>query len=1160
MLRSLLQLATLFAPLCWLMCGSSNSLSAQLPEWNNYFEREVSRLEDLSNAELAAVTPENWPDLKSQWRGELLEMLGLAPLPEKNDLQVTIAGSHHPEGLTIERLHYQSRPGLYVTANMYLPDGQPPKSGWPAVVYVCGHAHVEDAGRKLGNKAGYHHHGLWFARHGVACLMIDTVQLGELHGEHHGTYRLGRWDWISRGYTPAGVEAWNAIRAIDVLENHPGIDANSIGITGRSGGGAYSWFAAALDERIKVAVPVAGITDLRNHIVDDCVEGHCDCMYFVNYFGWDYSRLAALVAPRPVLLANSDSDGIFPLDGVLRVHRDLSQLYGKLGASQNLGLLLTPGPHKDTQELQVGAFRWLLKTLTGEDVVIDQAALKELEPEQLAVFQRELPADERVAAAGQWFVPTAETIDDQQQAAALFREQWLPQLARTAFALVVREQSESPQFAAIPLGETTDPQDTRTLTLHQASLPDGLTLDILQIASSRASAATRTQPAEQSAVVSPTANSPIIHVGELDSVTNDQAGLRDFANLPTTRTILSQATNIDHFFVRTRGADWQRANLSVKEKTHVVRRLYLLGQTPDARQLADLLSSLRWIKRLALQHDEQSTTVVLTGHNRAAGIATLASLLCSAKLNPELPEVAELRIGNYPTDADLAPVLPGILRVCDFANLLAAARGSLPVRFDEDSKDISSAPQRLVESSSEPQQASGMKIVEVDQDSARVWVRATRWPLANLADLPAVTFLPLETNAAGATNQARVKHSVNPILPEMGVDGLQYAVPGVAAEVRVGHHSDSGQWHYSQWLSVDASTDYAALVALDNLQPGITYALRTQVRGLGNAEPSSSLSGEFTTLPAVDVSVPYRLAIGTCQDFPDRDGPHGFDMYRAMSHRGTNAFVMAGDVVYYDQLARSVPLANYHWQRTYSLPTLTDFHRHTPSYFLKDNHDTYVNDSWPGQRHPWTEDFTFEDGQRIFQQQTGLPSPAYRTFHIGADLQVWLMEGRDYRSANDAPDGPTKSIWGTDQTIWLEKTLAESTAKFKVIISPTPLVGPDRPNKADNHANLAFETEGAAIRKLLASYPNTVSVCGDRHWQYHSIDPVTGLQEFSVGPASDRHAGGWDATDFREGIHQYLRVAGGYVEIELVKSDNSSSLILRHLDTQGTEQHSTTLR
>jgi alkaline phosphatase D len=231
-----------------------------------------------------------------------------------------------------------------------------------------------------------------------------------------------------------------------------------------------------------------------------------------------------------------------------------------------------------------------------------------------------------------------------------------------------------------------------------------------------------------------------------------------------------------------------------------------------------------------------------------------------------------------------------------------------------------------------------------------------------------------------------------------------------------------------------------------------------------------------------------------------------------------------------------------------------------PTYFLKDDHDTYVNDTWPGTHFKWTEAFTFEDGQRIFRQQTGLPDPAYRTFKIGKDLQIWLMEGRDYRSPNNAPDGPEKSIWGAEQKAWLTKSLAESSAKFKVLISPTPIVGPDRENKRDNHSNDVFATEGNETRKLLAAFPNLVSVCGDRHWQYHSVDPATGLHEFSVGPASDRHAGGWDPKEFRKDVHRFLRVAGGYLEIELGGSPDARTLTLRHLDTAGDEQHSHVLK
>jgi dienelactone hydrolase len=186
-----------------------------------------------------------------------------------------------------------------VTANLYLPKNLAKPA--PTILYVSGHGPVIKDGISYGNKVAYQHHGAWFARNGYVCLIIDTLQLGEIQGVHHGTYREGMWWWNSRGYTPAGVEAWNSIRALDYLATRPEVDPNRFGVTGRSGGGAYSWWLAALDDRIKVAAPVAGITDLQNHVVDGTVEGHCDCMFVVNTYRWDYPEVAALVAPRPLI-------------------------------------------------------------------------------------------------------------------------------------------------------------------------------------------------------------------------------------------------------------------------------------------------------------------------------------------------------------------------------------------------------------------------------------------------------------------------------------------------------------------------------------------------------------------------------------------------------------------------------------------------------------------------------------------------------------------------------------------------------------------------------------------------------------------------------------------------------------------------------------------
>jgi dienelactone hydrolase len=357
-----------------------------------YFDSETALIEAacLTNIDTHAA----WEGQRERRRIELLEMLGLWPMPERTPLDPVVTGRlEHPE-FTVEKLHFQSLPGVYVTANLYLPNpGQKPA---PVILYVSGHSHMRTNDVWLGNKTGYQHHGAWFARHGYACLTLDTLQLGEIPGDHHGTYRLGKWWWNSRGYTPAGVEAWAGIRALDYLESRPEIDMTRVGMTGRSGGGSYTWTTAAVDDRIHVAAPVAGITDVRNHVVDGVVEGHCDCMYFINTHRWDFALNAALIAPRPLLMVNTDADSIFPLDGVVRVHKKIQPIYKGYEKPENLGLVIAPGGHKDTQDIQVPVFRWFEKHLRGiENPVVTMPASPIFNPADLRAFD---PGQEPVEA------------------------------------------------------------------------------------------------------------------------------------------------------------------------------------------------------------------------------------------------------------------------------------------------------------------------------------------------------------------------------------------------------------------------------------------------------------------------------------------------------------------------------------------------------------------------------------------------------------------------------------------------------------------------------------------------------------------------------------------------------------------------------------------
>ena len=369
--------------------------------FTKYFESETKRISKKTLSEIETI--EDWNTKKTQYRDQLHEMLGLDPLPARTPLKTKITGIVKHDKFEVQKLHYQSSPKLYVTANLYVPKNI--SHPVPAILYVCGHGRVKIDGINYGNKTHYQHHGAWFARNGYACLVIDTIQLGELEGLHHGTYSHDMWWWNSRGYTPAGVEAWNGIRAIDLLESLNYVDKSRIGITGRSGGGAYTWWIAALDDRIKVAAPVAGITDLKNHVIDGVIEGHCDCMFHINTYSWDFAQVASLVAPRPLLILNTDRDSIFPLNGVTRLHNQIKKIYKLHKKTENLGLVITPGGHSDSQELRIPVFNWFNKHFKGETTLINQTATKLFTPKQLKVFKTE-PKDQQTTTIHDYFSKT----------------------------------------------------------------------------------------------------------------------------------------------------------------------------------------------------------------------------------------------------------------------------------------------------------------------------------------------------------------------------------------------------------------------------------------------------------------------------------------------------------------------------------------------------------------------------------------------------------------------------------------------------------------------------------------------------------------------------------------------------------------------------------
>jgi dienelactone hydrolase len=352
------------------------------------FAREVDRL----NLKLydGAKTKAEWEAKRPRLKRELFQMLGLWPVPERSPLDARITGTLERErGVLIERIHFQSKPGLYVTGNLYRP--KQVEGRLPAILYVCGHA-----GRGLdGNKTAFQDHGMWFARNGYVALLIDTLQLGEVAGVHHGTYNLGRMWWQAAGYTPAGVECWNGIRAIDYLTSRQDVDPARIGVTGISGGGATTFWIAATDDRVACAVPVSGMSDLESYVKNRVINGHCDCMFIYNAFQWEWTTIAALIAPRPMLFANSDHDPIFPMDGNARVFDRLRGLYAMLGHPDLVAEHVSPGGHDYRPDLRQAIFRWMNIHLKHDPGPVQDADEPPIDGKRLRVFPEDsdIPRD-----------------------------------------------------------------------------------------------------------------------------------------------------------------------------------------------------------------------------------------------------------------------------------------------------------------------------------------------------------------------------------------------------------------------------------------------------------------------------------------------------------------------------------------------------------------------------------------------------------------------------------------------------------------------------------------------------------------------------------------------------------------------------------------------
>jgi dienelactone hydrolase len=616
-------------------------------DWMTIYSSVREQARQISSSSLAApLPPGQWAATADRRREMWREMLGLSPLPPRTPLNAAVTGTLDRGDYVVEKIHFQSVPGAYVIGNLYRP--AKPAGRLPAVLYLCGHTKGKVA-------PGYQANPRWFGQHGYVALVLDPIQLGESQGFHHGTSREGRWDWQSRGYTPAGTEVWNAMRALDYLETRPDVDASRMGVTGLSGGGVISWCLGAADERVKVVVPVCQSGSIEQVVADRGTDGHCDCAFWINYYRWCWPDIGALIAPRAFLIASGSEDILWRPVGYRDVAHRIRHQYAALDAAGHFDLVEDLSPHGYTPKLRRAIFTWFNTHLKNDPTPVMDDVTDFVEPEEnLLVFGGNLPERDAMRFIDQTLVQRPELPKLTDEAAwRSYQQSALARLKDLTFRHTLAASAPSPREIR---ADGSDGGTTMATCVFDTA--DGMTIGIKtrrprDAAGPMMTLALAVQPEATRTFAGGGSSRPGVAVG-----------------------IATAAVEVRNTAATSVGAGY----------LWTARRTYpLLGQTLPERQTSDLVAAISLLRK-----DAATEMVAVYGQGHTAAIAIYAALLD--------PQISEIVLADCPTTHEdpQTPEFLGILRIGDLPHNLALAYPR-PITFVGQMPDAFTWTQRLYE-------------------------------------------------------------------------------------------------------------------------------------------------------------------------------------------------------------------------------------------------------------------------------------------------------------------------------------------------------------------------------------------------------------------------------------------------------------------------------
>ncbi|HPA18667.1 MAG TPA: prolyl oligopeptidase family serine peptidase [Verrucomicrobiae bacterium] len=324
-----------------------------------YFAGRVREAEARSDATRAALrTREDAEAYVRTVREKIRD--SFAPFPEKTPLNPKVTGVVERDPYNIEKIIFESRPGFYVTANLYVPKGK--KFPAPGVVGSCGHSANGKAAET------YQSFAQGLARQGYIVLIYDPIGQGERlqypDAKLKSTVGVGVKEHLHAGNqqilvgeSMASWRAWDGIRALDYLLGRPEVDPRHVGITGNSGGGTMTTWLCGVEQRWTMGAPSCFVTTFRRNFENELPADAEQYPPRAIALGLDHADFLAALAPKPVLIVAQEKD-FFDVRGAREAHARLRQLYRLLGHEDRIGLYVGPGPHGYAKDGREAMYRW----------------------------------------------------------------------------------------------------------------------------------------------------------------------------------------------------------------------------------------------------------------------------------------------------------------------------------------------------------------------------------------------------------------------------------------------------------------------------------------------------------------------------------------------------------------------------------------------------------------------------------------------------------------------------------------------------------------------------------------------------------------------------------------------------------------------------------